>query len=373
MTRPAPHSLDAETLFPTDYYAGRDAFLAAAKAAHAKIQTFEHPTARGPGNRPIWIDVATLGNPSAKYGLGFVSGTHGPEGYVGTAAQVGFLTSDLLDRSSDLRIVMLHAHCAYGYAWNSRFNEDNIDLNRNYLDFNQKPWPINEGYEQLAEAIELPDVSPSSLEASNRKMLAYAMENGFPALQAAISAGQYSHPNGLFFGGHAPSWSRQVMESHFVETLRGCERIVIIDWHTGLGPPGYGEVIYSHDPGTERWEVGQAIFEGECRSTKDGSSASADLFGTLDEALERMLQPADTVCVALEFGTIETQAVIAATRATSWLHTRGDRNGPDAPSILATSKAAFYIDTSEWREAVWLRAAWAMDCAVRSLASNAPH
>lgn len=367
MNRPDSGALDPETLFPADYYAGREAFLAAAKAANARIETFEHPTARGPGDRPIWIDVATLGDEDAPFGLGFVSGTHGPEGYVGTAAQVGFLTSNLLDKATGLRVVLLHAHCAFGYAWDTRFNEDNIDLNRNYLDFDQKPWPVNEGYEALADIIELQDLEPETLEASNRAMLVFAMENGFPALQAAITAGQYSHANGLFWGGNGPSWSRNIMESSFVGALKNCKRTIIIDWHTGLGPPGYGEVIYQKRIGTPEWEAGQRVFEDQCCSPLDGTSSSAALNGTLDTALEALLAPAETIFVALEFGTVETKEVISATRAASWLHTKGDRHGPQSAEIRATSKAAFTLDTPQWRADVWVRANWAMASAIAAL------
>ena len=47
---------------------------------------------------------------------------------------------------------------------------------------------------------------------------AWIAAHGLPAWQAAVSAGQYHHPEGLFFGGHNPTWSnvtlRHVLQDH---------------------------------------------------------------------------------------------------------------------------------------------------------------
>ena len=66
-------------------------------------------------------------------------GTHGPESYVGSAVQLSILDTFVhlnvtdKDRESIPNIVFVHALNPYGFATNRRVNEDNIDINRNFL------------------------------------------------------------------------------------------------------------------------------------------------------------------------------------------------------------------------------------------------
>ena len=143
--------IDPETLFSPDYPAARAAFLAAAAQAGARVRSVEHPFARGPGGTPLHMDRAVLGDPDAPAALCVISGTHGPEGYAGSAVQTGLLRSGLAQRYAERqRVILIHAHNPYGFAWDTRFNEDNIDLNRNYLASFAPPLPANPGYEAVA-------------------------------------------------------------------------------------------------------------------------------------------------------------------------------------------------------------------------------
>jgi hypothetical protein len=68
-----------------------------------------------------------------------------------------------------------------------------------------------------------------------------------------------------------------------------------------------------------------------------------------------MLPDAAVAAVALEFGTVDTMSVFRATQASSWLHCRGDREGPEAAPIRQAMRDAFAIDSPSWRAAVWTR------------------
>ena len=52
----------------------------------------------------------------------------------------------------NLSIVLLHASNPYGFAWGRRVNEDNVDLNRNFVDFDA-PLPENPGYNEIRHGI----------------------------------------------------------------------------------------------------------------------------------------------------------------------------------------------------------------------------
>ena len=78
-------------------------------------------------------------------------------------------------------------------------NEDNIDLNRNCLDF-AAGVPTNTDYEDLHPVLAPEDygLRPAHWDAQVGEWI---KARGFPAFQAAVSSGQYTRPDGLFYGG----------------------------------------------------------------------------------------------------------------------------------------------------------------------------
>jgi hypothetical protein len=345
-----------EAFFSKDYFAARELFLASATSAGARVTSVLHPTAKGPGGRDIFMDCAQLGATNAPYALIVISGTHGPEGYCGSGVQTGLLADGHAQEwAKSMRVILIHAHNAYGFAWDSRFNEDNIDLNRNYLDSFEPPLPDNPDYTELAQWAAPQARDASTMQAAQAALMGFASERGFPALQAALTGGQYDHPKGVYYGGTAPSWSNMTLQALLKQACTGASKIVSIDMHTGLGPFGYGEILTEAAPGSAHYERQASIWGDEIKSTKDGSSVSADLYGTMDSALVKAFAPAWSASIAIEFGTIDTMSVFLATQASSWLHCYGDPEGPDAPAIRAASRAAFYPETDEWKQMVWAR------------------
>ena len=53
----------------------------------------------------------------------------------------------------DHAVIFVHTINPYGMAWWRRFNENNVDLNRNFLTRNQKYSGVPEGYEHIREFI----------------------------------------------------------------------------------------------------------------------------------------------------------------------------------------------------------------------------
>src|SRR5690606_11704356 len=81
------------------------------------------------------LDVARKGPKDARKLLVVSSGTHGVEGYFGSAVQIALLEG-LLSRvnlAPHVGVLLIHAINPYGFAWSRRTNEDNVDQNRNFL------------------------------------------------------------------------------------------------------------------------------------------------------------------------------------------------------------------------------------------------
>jgi len=334
------------------YPEARAAFLAAAERAGAAVEHHLHPRT-GPEGEELAIDVAELGPPDATRAIVVVSGTHGVEGYCGSALQRHWLEHHAAERPDDVAVVLVHGLNPFGFAWVRRVNEDNVDLNRNFVDWNE-PLPRNEGYERLAPYMVPDDWSELSQETTSAVLFEIGAEMGFDKFSEAVSAGQYLHPEGVFYGGTEPVWSHRWLREWSATRFAPLERVAILDLHTGLGPWGHGELISSEHHGTPAYERSTRWW-GDVTSMLDGDSVSARLEGDWLAAADQFSPGTEITSVAIEYGVIDSISVAQALRADAWLHAYGDPLGPEAEAIRATTRAAFADDDPAWMAVVWPR------------------
>lgn len=338
-----------ERFFPANYRDARRAFIAACEARGLDTIARVVPGVLGPDSRPLFMDAVAMGPRDATRALLVISGTHGVEGYFGSALQTGLLCQGIAPPDG-ARLVMIHALNPFGFAWDRRTDADNIDVNRNFVDHAAPP--ANPGYDQLADAIALRDVSAEGFAHADTVLATYADEHGLRALQAAIGAGQYSHPHGLFYGGDAPCWSARALDAVLTEDLAKVTELTVIDCHTGLGEAGTGQMIIEAAPGTPAFARARALWGDRAVSESAGQAHSTPLTGTLDQGLGT-LRPGTTVTFAtLEVGTVPLDAMLRALRLANWQ----DHFAPDdtrAADVARIMRAAFYIDSPAWKRAVW--------------------
>ena len=77
--------------------------------------------------------------------------------------------------------------------------------------------------------------------------------------QQAISGGQFAHPKGVFYGGAGPTWSRRTQTAIFAHYLTKAAKVAFIDYHTGLGPWGYGEQILTDRKGSAAFAKAKSL------------------------------------------------------------------------------------------------------------------
>ncbi len=330
-----------------DYQSARAGFLEQAAASAAIVRTIAHP-ATGPEGGALATDVAIFGDPEAPNRLLCISGTHGVEGFAGSMCQTHWLRGGV-EPPPGLAVVIVHAINPYGFAWIRRVNEDNVDLNRNCVDF-AATLPANPGYDELAEVIVPPTWDAATQHATTATLLEYAGVHGLDALQAAVSVGQYRHPAGLFFGGRRAVWSQETLRSVVTETLADATRVAVIDLHTGLGPFGHGELIGGHPDAAARAHLA-ACFD-DVMIPADGTSVSADVQGDILDGIARWLPGVAVAGAALEWGTVDIVEVLQALRADAWLHGYDDPVGAAAGPIKDAIRAAFAPDDPRWADLV---------------------
>jgi len=169
----------------------------------------------------------------------------------------------------------------------------------------------------------------------------------------AVSHGQYSHPDGLFFGGRAPTWSNRLMRQLIRDRLAPARAVAVVDLHTGLGPSGYGEPIAGTNDAA-RLAILRRWHGDELTSHDAGTSVSGAMTGRLVEVFASLLS-ATVLPIVLEFGTVPRDQVRLALRSDNWLHRFGELSSAQGRLIKRQIRDAFYPDDAEWKAKVILR------------------
>ncbi len=354
--------------FSPDYAAARKRFRSAAARAAAATESYLLPDQRGPSGETLSLDIARLGASEAQSALIVIAGTHGVEGLAGSGCLVGLLEDRLHDAlPTSGCLILLHAINPHGFAWLRRVTEDGVDLNRNFVDFS-KPLPSSQAYEPLHDWL-----VPKAWEGEIRRTAdaalgAYAQQHGMQALQAAITSGQYTRPGGLFYGGVRETWSARMLLRVVREVLpASVRRLAVLDLHTGLGPPAYGEpILDAADP--QARERALRWYGPDIRDLSAGESVSARLTGTMARGIERARPGLELTFIGLEFGTCPVMEVLTALRADHWLHLHGKADSAAGAQIGQQMRQAFYSDSPAWQAAVYGRAADFTYRALRGLA-----
>lgn len=373
MTADAPPAAPARAapLFPADYAGARDAFRAASHAAGAELEVFAHPL-RGLQGEPLSLDLAWLGPREAPRVLLSISGTHGVEGLHGSGCQTGFLrTASAATLPPDTALLFIHALNPYGFSWLRRVNEDNIDVNRNCVDFAHPP--ENLAYAELHPLMRLSGLDPEELVRIQAGLQAHMAQHGPRATAFAITGGQYTHPDGLFYGGTELCWSNRVLAQIAGRHLQQAQLLCVLDHHTGLGRYAHTELICRHPLGSEALVLARQWWGADVSSPDAGESASAVLGGNVRMALVDLCPQARVVAIALEVGTQDQRQVIAALLADNWLHQTGEPQSALGQAVRQGMRAAFFPDDEPWRAQSFARAMTIYDQGLQGMQDTALH
>lgn len=331
----------------SSWYELREDFVEAASRQGADLTEFVHPTAADQQGRPLAVDVAYLEGRQPDVAVIIISGTHGIEGRFGSRVQREWIRAS---RSKpEAAVLLIHILNPYGFAWARRCDENNVDINRNFIDFS-RPLPTNEAY-----ACRAVDIAPLSWAGPGRERADLALgqwisESGQVAVQQALTSGQYEFSDGLFFGGVKQSWSRAVIEAVFSKFLARMRRVVLLDLHSGLGPRASCQVILKAGSLSQtRQFFSDVVVPGAA------AAVSSPLSGTLAEAAPYLIPRADVISAVAEFGTLPPMQVLNALRGENWLHHHGRKGRPapaDIEAIRDAMIAAFAPDDAAWNESV---------------------
>jgi len=331
------------------------------------------------------VDYMFLHNKRSKKLHILISGTHGVEGYAGSALQFQTL-QNLLDKSQnlsekdtseqdiseqdiseqdiseqDISYLLIHSLNPYGYKNNRRFTKNNVDLNRNYLqanEFNDTSYP-----EEIFTLIS------TFLYSFQFVFLFFCtlFKFGYTKSREYIVKGQYSYKNGLFYGGEKREQNIDVLEkilsivdyNHFTD-------IYIFDIHTGLGKYGNLSVMVTQD------ETFQSFKDAPLNSTTKMVNMCIDSMykeskGSIIDGIrnyivsknikidsknskERNTKP-NIYPIILEYGTYSNLQIFARLLLENYYYSITNNNSKWANESIKL-KSMFYIENEDWKNLV---------------------
>jgi hypothetical protein len=338
--------------FSDSYTEAREKFLSAAKISNAHVISQPYPQKGPPSDEDLFFDIARIGDHNAERVLVIVSGTHGVEGFCGSAIQTAWLRSSSLQLAPRTSVYLLHALNPYGFAWRRRVNEDNVDLNRNFVESYTGDLTHNAEYRELE-----PLLNPRVLDGRSMGCLDPALKEWFGsedkkrAFKAAVGKGQYEFPEGIIFGGKAPTWSNAQLRQFISSLPIPLDIGVVLDIHTGLGESGQLEV-FTEESGNKlvllrKWFPGVKL-----TSLGDPISLGYPIAGSLYQAFTEANTNSPWHCVALEFGTKSLVDVLLALQADNWLHCFAGQNHPLANRVREDMTNTFSVSADQCRQQV---------------------
>ncbi|MBR2403021.1 MAG: DUF2817 domain-containing protein, partial [Lachnospiraceae bacterium] len=178
------------------------------------------------------------------------TGVHGIEGYIGSVMLDVFWEEIYpeLDRENTGVLIVANVN-PYGMKYHRRYNENNVDLNRNFiLDWDSFDLTVNQDYPLVADFLGPQEAMGNILwhEAGfYGGLVKQVIKNGADTISNALLGGQYEAAEGVYYGGTEDQASTVYLKNVFKQTLE-CEyeNVVHIDVHSGYGPR-YNMVIFN--------------------------------------------------------------------------------------------------------------------------------
>jgi hypothetical protein len=261
----------------------------------------------------LYIDNIYLPSTDKKTNLiVLTTGVHGIEGYIGSVMLDVFFEEiyQTIDTTNTGILIVANVN-PYGMKYMRRYNENNVDLNRNFIeDWDSFDRTSNKDYPKVVSFLQPEGKMGNAFWHEAGFYLSLAKEaifTGAGTISDALLTGQYEYSEGVYYGGDGDEKSTTYLKGVFADCLNGeYENIVHVDIHSGYGPR-YNMVIFNsvQDPTTE--EEAKAMFGYDYIIATD-SEEFYETFGDTTDYFYRLARGMNTdkdlYSTCFEFGTI---------------------------------------------------------------------
>ena len=240
------------------------------------------------------------------------TGVHGMEGYIGSVMLDVFFEEIYPQLDTDTTGVQVIANVnPYGMKYMRRYNENNVDLNRNFiLDWEGFDYSSNKDYPEVKNFLQPEGEIKNAFWHEVGFYLSLAKEaitKGADKVSDALLTGQYEYPQGVYFGGTKDEKSTAYLKEVFNDCLDSeYENIVHISIHSGYGPR-YNMVIFNSVYDTMTEAQTQEAFSYDYVIAHDSESFYATTGDTTDyfyRLAESKNSDKELFSTCFEFGTI---------------------------------------------------------------------
>jgi hypothetical protein len=317
----------------------------------------------------LTVDAAISPAEGAGQALALSSGLHGVEGFFGSAVQLAVLQRWSTWSELPIRFVLLHGLNPFGFAWLRRFDENNVDPNRNFLLEGDHYAGAPATYTRLDRLLN-PRRPPSAWEPFKLKTLLAIARYGMAGLKQAIAQGQYEFPQGLFYGGAGPSETNQLLARHLPRWLGSAPDVVHLDLHTGLGAWASYKLLIDY-PLTDSQRLrltswfGADSFE-EC----DSAGIAYKTRGSVGQWLVARNQQRNYLIAGAEFGTYSPIRVLGGLRAENQAHHWGRPTDRSTRRAKHRLQELFCPSSPAWRAKVLERGVELVEKAVAGMTAQ---
>jgi hypothetical protein len=274
---------------------------------------------------------------------------HGVEGLFGSAVQSAFLEKLAAAWKPPVgtAVVMIHAVNPFGFAWRRRFNEDNVDLNRNFLLAEEKfagSPPLSSAFRSAMK----PSRPRTRFGFWTARMAMLALRHGLQSFWETLPVGQYDYPDWLYYGGRGPTQSSLALESFLPTLLDEAREVVHLDFHTGLGKWAECELLVSESEGPDNCSWWLEHFDARMVRKLKSFTRAYEIRGGFGPWLRALFPDARYRFATAEFGTYSPMRVIGA--LADELRWRGDL-GTDPLAHASRGRLAdtFVPRSRNWR------------------------
>ena len=291
------------------------------------------------------------------------TGVHGMEGYIGaTMLDVFFREIYPTLDPSDTGVLVVANVNPYGMKYFRRYNENNVDLNRNFiLDWDSFDLSSNKEYPKVDTFLGPTGKIGNGLWHEVGFYLSLgktAITDGADTISDALLTGQYEYPQGVYYGGNGDEASTAYLKDVFSQCLDSdYENIVHIDLHSGYGPR-YNMVIFNSVYETMNEADSQEAFGYDHIIAYDSEAFYATTGDTTDFFYRLADQKQANVSLfstCFEFGTIgdaffDTILSLKYTIDENRNHWYPTDNATSAEIVRQNYLELFYPTETEWRE-----------------------
>ena len=291
------------------------------------------------------------------------TGVHGIEGYIGSVMLDVFFGEVYPQLNPENTGVLVVANVnPYGMKYMRRYNENNVDLNRNFiLDWSSFDLATNKEYPKVDTFLGPTGKIGNALwhEAGFYLSLGKtAITDGADTISDALLGGQYAYPQGVYYGGTGDEASTVYLKDVFAQCLdSGYENLVHIDIHSGYGPR-YNMVIFNSVYETMSEAESQEAFGYDHIIAYDSEA----FYATTGDTTDFFYRLADSVdsekalfSTCFEFGTIgdaffDTILSLKYTVDENRNHWYPTDNATSAEIVRQNYLELFYPTETAWRE-----------------------